>query len=128
MRKINRKCNNNESFMYSIIISLRYYDISHNPERITKLRPYINNYNFTNNTANGFEMYNPHVSLEIMDEDEKLLLIINACNNKAVIFELNNCRYAAIKPMKNKYIKLKKILQSFTHKEINDMTMQKITH
>ena len=128
MRKINRKCNNNESFMYSIIISLRYYDISHNPERITKLRPYINNYNFTNNTANGFEMYNPHVSLEIMDEDEKLLLIINACNNKAVIIELNNCRYAAIKPMKNKYIKLKKILQSFTHKEINDMTMQKITH
>ena len=114
--------------MYSIIISLRYYDISHNPERITKLRPYINNYNFTNNTANGFEMYNPHVSLEIMDEDEKLLLIINACNNKAVIIELNNCRYAAIKPMKNKYIKLKKILQSFTHKEINDMTMQKITH
>ena len=47
MRKIIPKCGDEESFMYSIIISLHYYDISHNPERISTLRPYINNYDFT---------------------------------------------------------------------------------
>ena len=43
MRTINPKYNNKDSFMYSILISLHYSDISHNPDRITKLGPYINN-------------------------------------------------------------------------------------
>ena len=78
MRKINPKCCNEDSFMYSILISLHYYDISHNPERITKLmllRAYTSNYDITDTTANGFEMNNPHASLEIMDEDNKIHFI-----------------------------------------------------
>ena len=43
MRKINPKCSDIESFKYSILISLQYYDISFHPERITKLKPYENN-------------------------------------------------------------------------------------
>ena len=33
---------------YSIIAALHHQDITNNPERITKLRPYINNYNWKN--------------------------------------------------------------------------------
>ena len=111
MRKINPKCDNNESFMYSILISLNYYDIYHNPERITKLRPYVNNNNFTNTRAKEFEVNNQHVSLEILDEDGNIIYSpSNTSKNKAVIVKISGCRYAAIKPIKNKYSKLREIL------------------
>ena len=127
MRTINPKCSNKDSFMYSILISLHYYDISHNPDRITKLGPYINNYNFTDTSAKGFEVNDQHVSIEILDEDENIIYLpSNTSKNKAVIVKLNDYRYATIKPTKNKYIKLKEILQSFSHKELNNIIMQKI--
>ena len=127
MHKTNPKCCNEDSFMYPILISLHYYDISYNPERITKLRAYTNEYDFTDTTANGFEMNNPHVSLEIIDEDRNIVYSpSNTNNSEAVIIKLKNNRYAALKPIKNKYIKLKEILQSFTHKEISDFIKKKI--
>ena len=127
MRKVNPKCYNEGSFIYSILISLHYYDISYNPERITKVRAYTSNYDFTDNTANGFEMNNPHVSLEIIDEDRNIVYSpSNTTNNKAVVIKLKNNRYAALKPIKNKYIKLKEMLQSFSHKEISDIIKKKI--
>ena len=127
MCTINPKCSNKDSFMYSILISLHYYDISHNPDRITKLGPYINNYNFTDTSAKGFEVNDQHVSIEILDEDENIIYLpSNTSKNKAVIVKLNDYRYATIKPTKNKYIKLKEILQSFSHKELNNIIMQKI--
>ena len=76
--------------MYSLLISLHYYDISQNPEKITKLRAYMSNYYFTDTTANGFEMNNPHASLEIMDEDKNIVYSpSNTTNNKAVIVKAN---------------------------------------
>ena len=60
--------------MYSILISLHYYNISYNPERISKLRSYINNYSFRDTSAKGFEVNNQHVSLEILDEDGTLVI------------------------------------------------------
>ena len=127
MRKINPKCCNEDSFMYSILISLHYYDISHNPERITKLRAYMSNHDFTDTTANGFKMNNPHVPLEITDEDRNIVYSPNnTTNNKAVIVKLKNNRYAVLKPIKNKYAKLKEILRSFSHKEIRDFIKKKI--
>ena len=99
MCKINPKCSDDESFMYSIIISLHYYDISHNPERISTLRPYINNYDFTD------------ISLTVIDDDKNILYIShNISSIRAKIVKLKNNRYATIKPVKNKYIKLKEIL------------------
>ena len=86
MHKINPKYCNEDSFMYSI---LHYYDISYNPERITKLRAYASNYDFTNTTATGFEINNPHVSLEIIDEDRNIVHSpSNTTNNKAVVIKL----------------------------------------
>ena len=129
MRKINPKSGNNDSFMYSVLISLHYYDISYNPERITKLRCYINNYNFTDTSAKGFEANNQHVSLEILDEDGNIIYSPSKiCKIKAVIVKINDCRYAAIKLMKNKYIKLREIFRYFSHKEIRDIIKQKIIY
>ena len=35
-------------FQYAIIAALHHQDISNNPERRTKLKPFINNYNWKN--------------------------------------------------------------------------------
>ena len=48
MRKINPKCSDIDSFKYSILISLYYYDISFHSEGISKLKPYEDKYNFSN--------------------------------------------------------------------------------
>ena len=72
-------------------------------------------------------MNNLNISLTIIDENGNTVYISNnAANNKATIVKLKDYRYATIKPIKNKYIRLKEILQSFSHKEICDMIMQKI--
>ena len=123
MRKINPKCSDDESLMYSIMVSLHYYDISHNPERISTLRPYINNYDFTDITPQKFEVNNPDISLTVIDDDKNIFYIShNISSIRAKIVKLKNNRYAAIKPVKNKYIKLKEILQLFSSKEISDQT------
>ena len=122
MRKINPKCCNEDSFIYSIFVSLHYYDISYNRERIPMWRPYISNYDFTHTSASGFEM-----SLEIMDEDRNIIHTpSNTTNNKEMIIELENNRYAALKPIKIKYIRLNEILQYFSHKEISNVIMKKV--
>ena len=65
MRTINLKCCKEDSFKYSVLASLHYYDINSHLERITKLKLYISKYNFTRNIPNKFEINNPNVSLTI---------------------------------------------------------------
>ena len=55
MRRISPKSSDIDSFKYSILISLHYYDISYHPERISKLRVFENKFNFNNITPNDFE-------------------------------------------------------------------------
>ena len=55
MRKINPKCTNIDSFKYSILISLHYYDISYHSEKTSKLDAYANNYNFSGINPDIFE-------------------------------------------------------------------------
>ena len=38
----------NNCFQYAIIAALNYQNINHNPERISKLKPFIDNYNWDN--------------------------------------------------------------------------------
>ena len=40
MRKINPKSYDRDSFKYSILISLHYYDINFHPKRPPKLKPF----------------------------------------------------------------------------------------
>ena len=77
MGKINAKSNNKDSFKYSILISLHYYDIHFHREKRTKLDAYANNYNFTNTNPNDFEKSNPNISLNILSEDNKLVYSSN---------------------------------------------------
>ena len=104
MCKINPKCSDDEFFMYSIIISLHYYDISHIPERISTLRLYIKNYDFTGITPQKFEVNNPDICLTVVDDDENILYIShNISSIRAKIVTLKNNRYATIKPVKKYY-------------------------
>ena len=107
MREINPRLSDIDSFKYSILLSLHYYDISFHPERISKLKPFENKHNFIHITLNEFEINNPNTSLTLFDENNKgLYTPKNNGANKAQIVKLKNNRYATIKPLKNKFIKL----------------------
>ena len=76
MRKINPKSLNIESFKYSILISLHYYDISFHPERISKLKPFENKYNFIHITPDKIEINSPNTLLTVFDENNKKNIFI----------------------------------------------------
>ena len=127
MRKINPKSSDINSFKYSILISLHYYDISFHPERISKLQPFENIQHFSNIRPAEFEINNPNTSLTIFDENNKKIYIIkNNSANKAQIVQLKNNRHAALRPVKNKFIKLYKMLTSSSHKELREHILKRI--
>ena len=127
MRKINPKSSDVDSFKYSILISLHYYDISFHPERISKLKPNENKYNFIHITPTEFETNNSNIPLTIFDENNKKIYTTkNDSTNKEHIVQLKNNRYAALKAFKNKITRLEKILKSFSHKELKDYILNHI--
>ena len=127
MRKIYTRSSNTDSFKYSILISLHYYDISFDPERISKLKPFENKYNFTHITPNEFEINNPNISLTVFDENNNIIYTPNNnSTNNAQIVKINNYRYAAVKPLKNKLIKLNELLKSFSHLKLREHIIQNI--
>ena len=76
MRKINPRSSDIDSYKYSILISIHYYDISFHPERISKLKPFENKNNFIHITLNKFEINNPNTSFTVFDENNKILYTI----------------------------------------------------
>ena len=125
MRKINPKSSNIDSFKYSILISLHYY-ISYHPERISKLKPFENKYNFTHSTPNEFEISYSNISLTEFDENDNIVYMTkNNSNNKAQIVKIDNNRDAAIKPFKNKFVKLDELLKSFSHLVLKESMSQR---
>ena len=90
MREISLRSSDIDSFKYSILISLHYYDISFHPERISKLKPFENKYNFKNITPNDFEINNSNISLTIFDENNNIIYSSkNNSTNKALIVKNN---------------------------------------
>ena len=78
-------------------------------------------YNISHNTPNEFEINNPSISLTIFNENNEIIhQTNNNANTKAKIIKINNHRYAAIKPLQNKSIKLNKFIQSHSHHELRD--------
>ena len=129
MRSINPKCTNSESFKYSVLISLPYYDLKDHPERINQLKRQENKYIFKTIDYVAFENNNPSISLNVYDEYGELLdRATNSTNNKAYILKINKHRYHALKPNKEKYIILKDTLKPFTHKELTDFILNKVSH
>ena len=129
MRSINPKCTNKESFKYSILISLHYYELNNHPERIRPLNQYLHKYKFNNTEYNKFEWDNPSICLNVFNENnEQIYESINYSNKNAYIKKINNNRYHAIKPDKDQYLKLKELLRSFTHKELTDLILSKVIY
>ena len=127
MRKINPKSSDIDSFRYSILISLHYYDISFHTESISKLKPRENKYNFIHITPAEFETNNSNISLTIFDDDNKRTYTTkNDSTNKAHIVQLKSNRYAALKPLKNKFMRLEKMLKSFSCKELKKYILNHI--
>ena len=127
MTKINTCLADIDSFKYSILISLHYYHPSFHRERIWKLKLCGNKCNFIHITPNEFQINNPNISLTIFDENNKKYYAPkNNGTNKAQIVKLKNDRYAAIKALKNKFIKLDKLLASFSPTELKEHMLQNI--
>ena len=58
-------------------------------------------------------MNNPSISLRIFDENNEMIYQTNDNGDtKENIIKINNNRYAAIKPIKNKAIKLNQLMKS----------------
>ena len=127
MRKINPICNKKDTFKYSILISLHYYDINCHPERLTKLKPFENKYDFTNYAYTTFEENNPAISLTIIDEDNNTLYkSLNYRDKKALIVKLKDNTYASLKPITPLHNKFDKMFKKYSHKVSTDYIMSKI--
>ena len=125
MRKINPKSFDSDSLKYSVVISWHYYDISFHPERISKLKIFEEYYNFIHITPTEFETNNSNISLTIFDEDSKK--IYHSKNDtEAPIVQLKNNTYDALKPLKNKFMRLNKMLKSFSHKQLKESILSHI--
>ena len=103
MRLINIECDNRESFKYSILLYLYYYNIKNNDPRLTKLinnlNPYIHIKFNENIDLEQFEKDNPLIDLFIIDVNSgPVLLTRNNANTKVTIVKLNDHRYSLIKP------------------------------
>ena len=103
MRLINIKCNDKESFKYSLLLYLYYYNIQENLGRVIQVLfntdPYLSIKFNENNDINQFEKDNPHIDLFIIDDDNNpLFLTRNNANIKVTIVKLNNNRYSLKKP------------------------------
>ena len=129
MKIINPKCTNEDSFKYSILISLHYYELNIHKKRINQLNKYTNNHNFESNNYDNFENNNPYISLSVNDENVKLLYKSwNNTNNEASTVKINNHWYHALKRNKNIYKQLNDLLKQFTHKELTEYILNKVTH
>ena len=127
MRKINPKSSDQDSFKYSILISLHHYDVTFHPERVSELKLFENKYNFHHINPNEFEINNANVSITVFDENDKILYMPNNNSiNKARIVKLKDGRYVAMKPLKNRIVKLNKILETFSHIELKEYIAQNI--
>ena len=129
MKSISPKCTNEDSFKYSILISLYYYKLNTHRARIKQLEKYLNKYNFESNKYDTFENNYPFISLRVYDGNGKILhKSLNNTNNITYVVQINNNRYYALKPDKNKYTQLNNTLKQFTHKEIADFILNKVSY
>ena len=100
---INIKCNDNDSFKYSILLYLYYYNIKNNYNRPSEIdkhsNPYIDIYFNCNNDIYQFEKDNLFINLLIIDINNKpIFLTRNNAKIEVTIVKLNDQRYSLYKP------------------------------
>ena len=99
MRLINIKCDDKESFKYSILIYLYYYNIQKNHGRVIQLvlnaDPHLYIEFNDDNDINQLEKDNPFIDRFIIDvNNNPLFLTRNNANIKVTIVKLNNSIYS----------------------------------
>ena len=108
MRLIDIYCNDSESFKYSVLLYLYYYNIKQNHGRISQLNNNLNSYipiefNKDSDIAQ-YKQDNSHINLFIIDiNGEPLFLTRNNASIKVTIVKLNDNRYTIIKPSLNRF-------------------------
>ena len=100
MRLINIKCDDKESFKYSILLYLYYYNMQRNHDRVIQLLfntdPCLDIEFNDDNDINQFEKNNPFIDLFIIDvNNNSLFLTRNNANVKVTIVKLSNNRYSS---------------------------------
>ena len=111
------------------LFSLYYCELNTHKERINQLEKYLNNHKFESNNYDTFENIYPFILLKYMMKMVKYYINQkNNTNNEACIVKINNHRYDALKPNKNKYIQLKELLKLFTHKELLEFILNKVSY
>ena len=100
-RLINIKCADKDSFEYSILFYLHYYNIKNNYDRHTEIdkyrEPSLSVHFDNNNNINQFEWDNPFVDLLIIDINDKTFLTRNNANIKVTTVKINDTRYSLYK-------------------------------
>ena len=102
MRLINIKYNDSDSFKYSVLLYLYYYNIKNNywrPAEIDKYsKPYIQIYFNENNDIYQFEKDNTFIDLLIIDiNDKPIFLTRNNAKIEVTMVQLNDHRYSLYK-------------------------------
>ena len=103
MPLINIKCDDNNSFKYSILLYLYYYNIKNNYLRPTEIdkhsNPYMQIYFNRNNDIYQFEKVNTFIDLLIINiNDKPIFLTRNNAKIKVTIVKFNDHRYSLYKP------------------------------
>ena len=103
MHLINIKCNDSDSFKYSILLYLYYYNIKNNYLRPTEIdkhsNPCIQIYFNRDSDIYQFEKDNTFFDLLILDiNDKPIFLARNKAKIEVTIVKLNHYRYSLYKP------------------------------
>ena len=109
MRLINIICTDKESFKYSVLLYIYYYNIKKNRVRVSQLinniDPYIDIKFNENSDIVQFERDNAHINLFIIDIDgNPVFLTRNNGSIQVTIVKLNDNRYSLVKPSIKRYI------------------------
>ena len=118
---INPENKDNKCFHYSITISLYHKEIKNNPERISKMKPFINNLNWENinflpekQDYKTFEMNNKSITLNILQVNEQKIshfykFEFNKTREKQgillIINENEKLLYLAVKKLNDLFLK-----------------------
>ena len=82
--------------------------------------------NTISSTSTEFETNNSNISLTIFDEDNKKIYHWKKDSTNKADNSIKNNRYAALKPPKTKFMRLDKMLKSFSHKELKEYILNRI--
>ena len=109
MRLINIICTDKESFKYSVLLYIYYYNIKKNRARVSQLNNIINPYiDIEFNESSDviqFERDNPHISLFITNSDgNPLFFTRNNASIKVNIVKIDDYTYSLVKPSIKRYM------------------------